>query len=154
MKRIIASALIALLALVAIIVQRQVSDDRVVLVGYGKGAGWSGTDYITATAVEARETESIELAVQQLYNAINTYDSDLLRDLSMDPSGKWQSLLDDAESAGLTYNVDIVGNPSFDLNTCEVEVTTTSTSPTETIKESTSTQTIRLVRQNTEWAVQ
>ncbi len=154
MKRIIVASLVVLMALIAVIVQRQVSDDRVVLVGYGNGAGWGGTDYITASAEQARDTEAVELAIQQLYDAINTYDSDLLQDLSVDPNGNWEALMDDAESAGLTYNVDIVSDPSFDGDTCEVEVTTTSTFATDTSKKSASTETIRLVRQNTKWAVE
>ena len=154
MKRIIASVLIVLIALVAVIVQRQVSDERVVLVGYGKGAGWSGTEYISASSELARDTKAVELAVHQLYDAINTYDSDLLKDISTDSSGNWQNIMDDAESTGLTYNIDVVGNPLFDGDTCEVEVTTTTNLPSDAIEKSSSTQTIRLVRQNTEWAIQ
>ena len=154
MKRIIASVLIVLVALTAVIIQRQTSDERVVLVGYGKGAGWSGTEYVTAAAEEARDTEAIELTIQQLYNAINTYNSDLLHDVAIDSEGKWQTVLDDAEYECLHYNVDIIGDPSFEGDTCEVEVTTTVTSATETMKELTSTQTIRFVRQHALWAVQ
>ena len=154
MKRIIASILIVLMALIAVIVQRQVSDDRVVLVGYGNGSGWGGTDYVSASSELARDTDAVELAIMQLYDAINTYDSDLLQNVSSDADGDWQNLLDDAESTGLTYDIDVVGDPQFNGDTCEVEVTTTTTSTLENIQISTSTQTIHLIRQNAEWAIQ
>ncbi|NQT72191.1 MAG: hypothetical protein HQ553_05395 [Chloroflexi bacterium] len=153
MKRIIVASLVVLLALVAIIVQRQVNDDRIILVGYGKGAGWSGTDYITATAVEARETESVELAIHNLYSSINTYDSDLLSDFSIDINGNWQSLLNAVESEGATINVDSIGDPSFDGDICEIEVTTTKVSPASITKEPVVTKTIQLARKDTNWVV-
>lgn len=153
MKRIIVSVLVVVIALAAVIIQRQSNDDRVVLVGYGNGAGWSGTDYITATSEEARDTESVELAIHNLYSSVNAYNSNLLNDFSMDLNGNWQSLLKAVESEGATIHIDGIGVPSFDGDICEVEVTTTKSSPASTTDNSAVTNIVQLTRKDTNWVV-
>ena len=152
MLRVVVVGIAIVLVIAAIIVQRQVSDDSVVLVGYGEGSGWSGTNYITAKSEKARETATeIEQSVREFYDVINAYDKDRLAELTTNVI--WQEYLDYAESLDFTVRIDEIGVPSFDQGTCKVQVTTTATSPTVIIQNPTTTQTLELIRDNSEWRI-
>ncbi len=152
MLRIICVGLAVVLVIAAIIVQRQVSDDSVVPVGYGQGSGWSGTNYITVKSEKAREAVTeVELSIREFYDVINAYDKDRLEELTINNDDTWQEYLDYAESMDFTFHIDEIGTPSFDKDTCKVQVTTTTTSPTVIIQKPTTTQTFELIRINSEW---
>jgi hypothetical protein len=154
MFRLLGIGLAILMVITAIIVQRQVSDDSVVLVGYGEGSGWSGTNYITTKSENARETVAeVELSIREFYDVINAYDRDRLAELTANNDNAWQEYLDYAESMDFTFRIDEIGAPSFDEETCKVQITTTATSPTVIIQKPTTTQTIELIRDNSRWRV-
>ncbi|MBT4511122.1 MAG: hypothetical protein HOC20_02760 [Chloroflexi bacterium] len=154
MFRLLGVGLAILMVITAIIVQRQVSDDSVVLVGYGEGSGWSGTNYITVKSEKAREAVAeIELSIREFYDVINAYDKDRLVELTANDDGTWQEYLDYAESMDFTFRIDKIGVPSFDEETCKVQVTITATSPTVIIQKPTTTLTIELIRDNSQWRV-
>lgn len=112
MLRTMGFGLVVMMVIAAIFITSAGNDDSIELVGYGKGSGFGGTDYVASYSEDATAEDAIEATIRQFFEAINEQDQASFDRLLLDDAGDyWRLLFERVKPDGWTLNVSDIGEP-------------------------------------------